>query len=257
MTLYFHISMGGKARYDWKTAFHDFPQINVLSWEIGGRRVEGGIEDFIEDCRRAGRICAYNVHAGTAAVKSAYLRAYGWRGYYKADVEAALSRDKRVDLMRSAVVWVDASYPDGQPKLPTFQELFSRCYPREPFTDDVEAVIRCAEVLEREGLLKRPRTAPISPAKGEDDKLYKQEFKARKNDFFKKITPQNYIVMPKEIRLNFPPDAIVKYARGWAKKVAEDNLNGPAETAMAKDIVTLVELAKSYLVPKGHGKGGI
>lgn len=51
----------------------------------------------------------------------------------------------------------------------------------------------------------------------------------------------------KTITLHTDPDFVVLYAKKWAEQIKKDY--SPAEYAMAQDIVTMVELGRTLLVP--------
>ena len=51
----------------------------------------------------------------------------------------------------------------------------------------------------------------------------------------------------KTITLHTDPDFVVLYAKKWAAEIKKTRT--PAESAMAQDIVTMVELGRTLLVP--------
>ena len=53
----------------------------------------------------------------------------------------------------------------------------------------------------------------------------------------------------KEIKLSYPPSAILGYVKSWREKIKKEK-EGKAAEKMAKDIETLLNLAISILTPK-------
>lgn len=61
--------------------------------------------------------------------------------------------------------------------------------------------------------------------------------------------------MDNPIKMHYPTEVVVKYAKGLLENVKKEN-NGPAEVAMIKDIVTMLEIAKANMkcAPSASGK---
>ena len=51
----------------------------------------------------------------------------------------------------------------------------------------------------------------------------------------------------KPIKMNFPPEVVIKYTKGWAEE-ATKHAKSDADKAMISDILTMVEVAKSVMV---------
>ena len=176
----------------WKTDYEGYPHIVQIAWVRGGIEkshiirpdgweipedvsaihgittekalAEGEpfavvIDEFITDCHDAALLCGHNIHFDTGMVKANILRELGKEYFDAADVEGALYKGKRIDTMRSAMVWVDARKANGRLKFPNLAELYSRCFPGETFPahdalEDTKAVGRCLPVLLREGIVE-------------------------------------------------------------------------------------------------------
>ena len=58
--------------------------------------------------------------------------------------------------------------------------------------------------------------------------------------------------MEKVIKMNFPPDMVVKYCKKWVAKAKKEKAE-VANIKMMEDIVTMVELAKKIMTPANGG----
>ena len=58
--------------------------------------------------------------------------------------------------------------------------------------------------------------------------------------------------MDKVIKMNFPPDMVVKYCKKWIAKAKKEKAE-VANIKMMEDIVTMVGLAKKVMTPADGG----
>lgn len=139
--LIFKVETDGPVRsHEWERDCESFPALTRIGFIQDGvveeydlRETPLGalsvaLDQFVARCHAAAMICGYNVHAETAAVKAALIREFG-RCYYDAmDVEGALWKGKRIDLMRSGAKFADARDQFGNPKMPSLRELYFRVF---------------------------------------------------------------------------------------------------------------------------------
>ena len=146
---------------NWRT--DRFPRLSSLVWIWQGRfkaaANEEGLTEFVDDCYDASLICGFNCHASVSLVKAEILATFGPEYYEEMAVGEALDKRKRIDLMLRTKKWVDARTLGGRPKFPTMEELYSRCFPGQPFDitsarERVEALQRCLPRVVLEGLVE-------------------------------------------------------------------------------------------------------
>ena len=178
----------------WESDYEDFPRVVQLAWVYNGKeysyiiKPEGwsippettavhGItqeqaerdgvlfeevaDRFFDDCKSAKAIVAHNIYFDTSIIKAMVLHCIG-REYYDANVEDALTKEKRIDTMRKTIKFVGAKYPDGRVgKFPRLEELYDKLFPGESFPahdalEDVRAVVRCLPPLAEQGIIELP-----------------------------------------------------------------------------------------------------
>lgn len=166
------------------------------------------VNAFIEDCLKAGLICAHNIHFDTSIFKANILRDLGREYYNTADVESALYKGKRIDTMRPAMKWVGATTAAGRLKFPNLGELYARCFPGQTFPahdalEDTRAVAQCLPVLVDLGILElKVKEYPAEPA---EDAKKPAETPAQQE------TRENSIILhdnPKDDKLPIPNEKV-------------------------------------------------
>ena len=60
---------------------------------------------------------------------------------------------------------------------------------------------------------------------------------------------------PKTIKMNFPPEMVVDYAKKMTAAAKKGENNGPAEIAMLTDICTMLEIAAGVMTPSQPDAG--
>lgn len=55
--------------------------------------------------------------------------------------------------------------------------------------------------------------------------------------------------MPKTIEFNNPPEVVRAYVKSWLDRAKSDKTLAPAQVAVVKDILTLVDIALPMLQP--------
>ena len=165
--LFFNIESSAPIKGYWREDYKDFPYVVRIAWYMDAERVfdilpepdgfpfEVVVKEFLADCKRAERLIGHNTYFEISSVKAQILRTLG-EGFYEVfGVGEALDKSKRVDLMHNAMKWTDARAQNGRLKAPSLDDLFSRCYPNEKYENRLNAVIRCYDYLQSNGILSK------------------------------------------------------------------------------------------------------
>ena len=184
---------------DYKTDYNEFPHIVQLGWILNGIEkeyiikpdgwvipdeaaaihgitteialakgvpFEGVIKEFIADCKASKVIVGFNIYFDTSILKANILR-FGDMEFYNNDVDPALDKYKRVDVMRKVIKFVDAPKADGKKgaKFPKLTELYAKIFGTEyagahGALADVRALVACMPKLLEENLIILKPTEP-------------------------------------------------------------------------------------------------
>jgi DNA polymerase III epsilon subunit-like protein len=113
------------------------------------------LEWFMEDAAKAQIIVGHNLYYDTLVIKASLL----CNEMYPALMEPVLSKNKRIDTMRSSIKFCGLKVPgSNRTKFPTLielhQKLFGESFNAHNSYDDVEATRRCFYELIKRGVIK-------------------------------------------------------------------------------------------------------